>query len=68
MNKMSNATYSIVISLAGVLFAALALFAYFSGRNALIFVGMGIFFAVTMTMSSLHARQQAAARAEERAS
>ncbi|MGC0269820.1 hypothetical protein ACPROK_09550 [Glutamicibacter soli] len=68
MNKMSNATYSIIISLAGVLFAALALFAYFSGRNALIFVGMGIFFAVTMAMSSLHARQQAAARAEERAS
>lgn len=68
MNKMSNATYSIIISLAGVLFAALALFAYFSGRNALIFVGMGIFFAVTMTMGSLHARQQAAARAEERAS
>ena len=68
MSKMSNATYSIIISLAGVLFAALALFAYFSGHNALIFVGMGIFFAVTMTMTSLHARQKAAARAEERAS
>lgn len=64
MNKMSNATYSIIIGLAGVVFAALALFAYFSGRNALIFVGMGIFVAVTMTMTSLNARQRAAARVE----
>ncbi len=63
MNKTSNAKYAITIIVAGTLFVALALFAYFSGQNFLVFVGMGIFMAVAMTMTSLIARRQAAARA-----
>lgn len=57
--KMSfNAWCVTAIIAAGLLYAGLALFAYFSGQNALIFAGMGAFMAVTMTATSLSAQHQ----------
>jgi len=57
--KMSfNAWCVTAIIAAGLIFVGLAILAYFSGQNALIFAGMGAFMAVAMTATSLIAQRQ----------
>lgn len=57
-----NAWYTAIIIVAGLAFGALALTAYATGNNSLLFIGMGAFMALTITMSSIHAQRQQRAR------
>ena len=63
--KMPFSTwYTIITVAAGLAFAAMAMTAYATGNNSLIFIGMGFFMALCMTMTSIHAqRQQKACKA-----
>ncbi|MGP5381568.1 hypothetical protein ACTXL8_05185 [Glutamicibacter arilaitensis] len=57
--KMSfNAWYVAIVIAAGLVFVAIALTAYATGKNFLIFVGMGIFMAICMAMTSIQAQRQ----------
>ncbi|MGH3654021.1 hypothetical protein [Glutamicibacter sp.] len=61
--KMPFSTwYTIITVAAGLAFAAMALAAYATGNNSLIFIGMGFFMAICMTMTSIHAQRQQKAR------
>jgi predicted RND superfamily exporter protein len=58
MKLSFNGWYSAIVITAGLGFAAIALTAYATGQNFLIFVGMGIFMAICMTMTSIQAQRQ----------
>ncbi|GAA1415887.1 hypothetical protein AUR04nite_32820 [Glutamicibacter uratoxydans] len=64
--KMSFTAWCVTaIIAAGLAFFGLSLFAYFSGQNSLIFIGMGIFMAIVMTSTSLIAQRQNRAKKEQ---
>ncbi|WP_413455396.1 hypothetical protein ACLQ8T_01020 [Glutamicibacter sp. FR1] len=54
--------YTVIIVSAGLAFAAMALTSYATGNNSLLFIGMGFFMALCMTMTSIHAQRQQKAR------
>ncbi|WP_334121000.1 hypothetical protein [Glutamicibacter sp.] len=58
MKATFNTWYIASIILAGVAFFTLALSVYFTGQTILLYVGMGVFLAVTMTMTSIMAQRQ----------
>lgn len=61
--KMPFSTwYTIITVAAGLAFAAMAMTAYATGNNSLLFIGMGFFMALCMTMTSIHAQRQQKAR------
>lgn len=53
---------TVIIASAGLAFAAMAMTAYATGNNSLLFIGMGFFVALCMTMISIHAQRQQKAR------
>ena len=62
---MKNASfakvYNLTVITAGILFALVAITAYLINTPQLIFIGLGVFMAVTMTMTSLYASRRTAA-------
>ncbi|MBF6672097.1 hypothetical protein [Glutamicibacter sp. FBE19] len=58
MKATFSTWYLTAIIATGLAFFALALSAYATGQQALIFIGMGIFMVTTMTMASLFAQRQ----------
>lgn len=58
MKNSASIWYTASIVAAGVAFMAMALIAYVTGNNSLIFIGMGIFMAVTLSLTSVMAQRQ----------
>lgn len=58
MKATFNTWYIASIILGGVAFFALALSVYFTGQTILLYAGLGVFLAVTMTMTSIMAQRQ----------
>ncbi|WP_418908110.1 hypothetical protein [Glutamicibacter endophyticus] len=64
MRNSFNARYVLAVVSAGIAYFALALAAYLSGVTSLLFIGLGLFLAVVLTMSTLAGLRQQRARAE----